>query len=110
MNRRTSLAPVELRRIESDTRFRRALEAGSPPATWRTKAACLGRDPELFFPTAAEDPTPGLAVCAGCPVQGPCLATALDAGECDGVWGATTPDERRVMLRAWAVSRTQRSR
>jgi hypothetical protein len=34
-------------------------------------------------------------------VQAPCLAAALDSGECDGVWGATTPDERRAMRSVW---------
>ena len=32
---------------------------------------------------------------------GPCLAWALRAGDCHGVWGGTTPRERRAMLVAW---------
>jgi hypothetical protein len=34
-------------------------------------------------------------------VQGACLAWALEVGDCHGVWGATTPRERRAMLVAW---------
>jgi len=34
-------------------------------------------------------------------VQGACLAWALDAGDCHGVWGATTPRERRAMSVVW---------
>jgi hypothetical protein len=34
-------------------------------------------------------------------VQGACLAWALDAGDCHGVWGATTPRERRAMAVVW---------
>ena len=41
------------------------------------------------------------ALCGTCSVQGPCLAWALQVGDCHGVWGATTPRERRAMLVAW---------
>jgi len=34
-------------------------------------------------------------------VQGACLAWALDAGDCHGVWGATTARERRAMAPVW---------
>lgn len=33
--------------------------------------------------------------------KGPCLAWALQVGDCHGVWGGTTPRERRAMLVAW---------
>jgi WhiB family redox-sensing transcriptional regulator len=36
-------------------------------------------------------------ICRGCPVQIQCLAWALASGVTDGVWGGTTPDERRVI-------------
>jgi hypothetical protein len=42
-----------------------------------------------------------LALCNACPVQAACLRTALEAGDCEGVWGATIPRERRAMLVAW---------
>jgi hypothetical protein len=40
-------------------------------------------------------------MCGTCDVQGSCLAWALDVGDCHGVWGGTTPRERRAMLVAW---------
>jgi|GEM_PF-5394588 len=42
-----------------------------------------------------------LALCRSCPVVSACLRSALEAGDCEGVWGATTPRERRAMLVAW---------
>ncbi len=107
MIRTGPLASDTLRRVRRDPRFVRAVEAGVPPAKWRTAGACLDADPEAFFPTAAEDPSPAVAVCRTCPVQGACLAAALETGECDGVWGATTPEERRIMRPAWAPFRSR---
>ncbi len=36
-------------------------------------------------------------VCWRCPVMKVCAAYALAAGEREGVWGGTLPDERRAM-------------
>ncbi|HEY7174235.1 MAG TPA: WhiB family transcriptional regulator, partial [Micromonosporaceae bacterium] len=58
-------------------------------------------DPETFFPAPSETADTALALCRGCDVQGACLAWALDAGDCHGVWGATTPRERRAMAVVW---------
>ncbi len=102
------LDPPALRRIRMDDRFRAAVAAADTDEQWRQRAACLRFDPDLFFPQAAEDPGPALAVCRSCPVQGACLAAALTVGECDGVWGATTPEERRKMRPAWAARRNVR--
>lgn len=99
--RTTSLAPDALRRIHRDPRFREALGARRPVAGWRDQGECLRFDPEVFFPTPVDDPAPAVAICAGCQVRGSCLAEALETGECEGVWGGTTPEERRVMRRAW---------
>jgi WhiB family redox-sensing transcriptional regulator len=69
---------------------------------WREDIACHDADPDLFFPIA----TTGAAlrqmeeakrICRACPVQIQCLAWALGNGVADGVWGGTTPDERRVI-------------
>ena len=38
-------------------------------------------------------------ICRACPAQTQCLAWALDHGVTDGVWGATTADERRAIRR-----------
>jgi WhiB family redox-sensing transcriptional regulator len=104
MTRSLRTAPEAVRRVRRDPRFRAALDGRIPEAQWRSRGECLRHDPELFFPNAAEDPADALRICGECVVSGPCLAAALDAGECDGVWGATTPDERRPMRAAWPVA------
>lgn len=38
-------------------------------------------------------------LCSGCPVTSRCLATALRNREEHGVWGGTTPKQRRAMWR-----------
>jgi hypothetical protein len=68
---------------------------------WRTRGACQSVDPETFFPAASEPADAAVALCRSCDVQGACLAWALDVGDCHGVWGGTTPRERRAMLVAW---------
>jgi WhiB family redox-sensing transcriptional regulator len=74
--------------------------------TWHALAACRGKDPAIFFgpDRPVDDAWADTArkVCDRCPVRAPCLAEALDAGEKYGVWGGTTPDERRQLLQATA--------
>jgi len=67
---------------------------------WMNQAACLGADPDLFFSEGRGAHTPrdvrrAKAVCHGCEVREVCLDYALTNGEKFGVWGATTPQERR---------------
>lgn len=90
-----------LQRVESDVRYRGAVESDAGP-DWRERALCTAApDPDLFFPTAPEDLAPARRVCRACPVAGACLAEALGRAEVDGVWGATTAAERRVMRAVW---------
>lgn len=103
MTRTLRTAPDAVRRVRRDPRFRMAMDQRIPEPEWRSQGECLRHDPELFFPNAAEDPAEALRICGTCAVAGPCLAAALDAGECDGVWGGTTPEERRPMRAAWPV-------
>jgi WhiB family redox-sensing transcriptional regulator len=61
-------------------------------------------DPELFFPVGEAGPALMQAeaakrICASCPVRANCLASALRAGESAGIWGGTTPEERRILRR-----------
>lgn len=70
---------------------------------WRDRGACLGADPELFFPVG--DGNPAITqiaiakhVCQRCPVQRACLDWALAAGV-EGVWGGTDDAERRLLRR-----------
>ena len=65
--------------------------------SWRSAAACLGMDPEIWFwvggkyaNKAAAD-NEAKAICRTCPVIAECLA---DAGEW-GIWGGRTEEERR---------------
>jgi WhiB family redox-sensing transcriptional regulator len=104
MSRALVLGPEAVRRVRRDPRFQAAAHDRVPSADWRSRGECLKHDPELFFPNAAEDPAPAVAICRVCPVQAACLAAALDAGECDGVWGGTTQGERRAMRRVWALA------
>ncbi|MGH8888028.1 MAG: WhiB family transcriptional regulator [Egibacteraceae bacterium] len=74
-------------------------------AKWRAKAACVGEDTELFFPSgntgpAAEQADRAKAVCARCEVRIACLEWALGANQDAGVWGGLSEDERRTLRRS----------
>ncbi|MFF4099132.1 WhiB family transcriptional regulator [Streptomyces sp. NPDC001903] len=84
-------------------RGRSAIEAGSPAVLPGLSApACRNADPALFFP-AYGVPLSEIQIraakelCAGCPVREECLAIAVRSDESDGIWGGTTPLERRRM-------------
>jgi WhiB family redox-sensing transcriptional regulator len=62
-------------------------------------------DPETFFPAPSEPADAAIALCRTCPVQGSCLAWALQAGDLHGVWGGTTARERRAMAVVWRGGR-----
>lgn len=64
---------------------------------WRKDAACLGVDPDLFFPVRNDvvNVKAAKAVCAGCPVRDECLEEYL--WEEVGVFGGTSAKERRKL-------------
>lgn len=69
---------------------------------WREDIACRDADPDLFFPIGATGAAlrqmeEAKRICRACPVQIQCLGWALENGIADGVWGGTTPDERRII-------------
>lgn len=103
MSRPTTLDAQETRRVRRDPRFRLAVAERIATPDWRSAGLCLRLDPEQFFPNPTDDPAPAIAICNRCPVRGACLAAALDAGECDGVWGGTTIEERRAMRQVWVA-------
>lgn len=78
------------------TRTIRLWDAGG----WRSRAACHGTGPDLFFPhgetadDAAEQTARARKVCAGCPVRLHCLTFALAAHPLDGIWGGLTVSQR----------------
>lgn len=101
MTRARMPRPHEVAAARRDPRLLRALSERHQDPAWRTHGVCQSVDPEMFFPAPTEPADGAVAVCRGCDVQGSCLAWALDVGDCHGVWGGTTPRERRAMLVAW---------
>jgi WhiB family redox-sensing transcriptional regulator len=77
------------------------VDLGDAKQRWREDAQCRGLDLRLFFPENDEGPEAedARSVCAECPVVADCLAYALSAKESYGVWGGTTPRERRLIRR-----------
>jgi WhiB family transcriptional regulator, redox-sensing transcriptional regulator len=84
-----------------DPRLVRAFAERSADDAWRTRGVCSRQDPDTFFPPPREAADAALALCRRCEVLGSCLAWALDAGDRYGVWGGTTPRERRAMTVVW---------
>ena len=68
---------------------------------WRSKAACQGLDPDIFYPVhrRRRRAEPAKVICAVCPVREACLEHALAVREKDGVWGGATERERRRIIR-----------
>jgi hypothetical protein len=93
--------PHEVAAAQKDPRLLRAFSERQEDGAWRTRGVCQTVDPETFFPAPSEPADTAVALCRTCEVQGACLAWALEVGDCHGVWGATTPRERRAMLVAW---------
>ncbi|MEU4205612.1 WhiB family transcriptional regulator [Streptomyces sp. NPDC026294] len=65
------------------------------PPLGRTRPACSGDDPELWFSPLPEDRAAAKATCLRCPLRRACLTTALDSKERFGVWGGLDASERR---------------
>lgn len=105
MTRARMPRPHEVAAARRDPRLLRALHERQDDAAWRTRGLCQGVDPETFFPAPSEPADAAVALCRTCDVQGACLAWALEVGDCHGVWGGTTPRERRAMLVAWRAVR-----
>jgi WhiB family redox-sensing transcriptional regulator len=63
---------------------------------------CKSVDPDLFFP---EDYTSRItvleakAVCQSCPLTTACLEYAMSDRSLDGIWGGTTPQDRKNLRR-----------
>jgi WhiB family redox-sensing transcriptional regulator len=71
------------------------------PPDWRDEALCTQTDAEIFFPEKGHGDTARAAkrVCAACPVTAECLNFAFLIGADYGIFGGTTAEERRVLLR-----------
>lgn len=71
--------------------------AAARPA-WQARAACAGLGPDRFYPPPGSDGTAARAVCAGCPVVGPCRELALANSERFGIWAGEATRERAERL------------
>ena len=69
------------------------------PEEWMQHGACVGEDPDLFFPERGTSTATAKAICAGCEVRVTCLCYALSEGIKHGIWGGTSERERRKMRR-----------
>jgi WhiB family redox-sensing transcriptional regulator len=72
---------------------------------WLSDAACIGEDPELFFPIgtstpAAEQTQRAKRICRPCAVRAECLEWSLATYQDAGVWGGLDEEERREIRRA----------
>ena len=77
---------------------------------WRTRAACLDEDPELFFPIGTHPDrrtTEAKALCATCPVINECATYALETRQAHGVWGGLSEADRERLWRRQARQRTR---
>ena len=66
---------------------------------WFDDAACTALDLGWFFPEKGDRPDRAVAVCRTCPIVDDCLAYAVGERIRYGVWGGTTPEQRRPLLR-----------
>ena len=64
---------------------------------WRNEAACIGVDPDTFFPTRGELANRAKGVCAGCTVKAECLDYAMRNHITDGIWGGLSERQRRTI-------------
>ncbi len=71
------------------------------------KAACLGLDPNLFFPDRGENIATAKAVCMSCQVRAECLEFALVECIKVGLWGGASERERRRLRRERGISETR---
>ena len=66
---------------------------------WHADAACREQPAISFFPDQGQGTAAAKRVCARCLVRRECLEYALEHedgdGEAHGVWGGTTPSQRR---------------
>ena len=68
---------------------------------WMADAACTPKDTTIFFLDNSSS-FEAKAICSSCPVSTPCLTYSLEFEEAHpgsrwGVYGNTTPEERRTL-------------
>jgi WhiB family redox-sensing transcriptional regulator len=62
---------------------------------------CISYSTDIFYPEEYEeaDVAQAKTICNDCWIKDKCLAYALSTNEKEGVWGGTTPVERRRIRR-----------
>jgi WhiB family redox-sensing transcriptional regulator len=77
---------------------------------WQLDALCAQIDPEIFFPEKGGSPAAAKKICHTCTVKDTCLEAGLAKPGTIGVWGGTTPKERRRITRGREIKRRQPTR
>jgi hypothetical protein len=67
--------------------------------SWHALANCRGVGVDRFVIGRGGQYDAVRELCSGCPVREPCLAEAMANIELDGLWGGTSPAERKAMRR-----------
>jgi WhiB family transcriptional regulator, redox-sensing transcriptional regulator len=72
---------------------------------WMHDALCAEPhyNQDAWFPPKGQATTAAKTVCQQCGVQDACLAYAISEDIRDGIWGGTTPEERKKLLRSGRV-------
>ena len=66
------------------------------PATWRANPAEVAATLDSFYEEEDEEVIAfDRSICAGCGARAQCLEIALSRNEKYGIWGGTTPAERK---------------
>ena len=95
IDRRRRRRRLSQQRRRARAREVRILPSAEVPVTFAHRAvsvlppgaACLGADPDLFFPPPGDDGAEAKAICASCPVRSECYELACANGEKAGIWG-----------------------
>lgn len=66
---------------------------------FQDNANCLTADPKIFFSAKIKDRELAMSLCNNCLVKSECLEFALEMESVDGIFGATTGDQRKAMLK-----------
>lgn len=83
-------------------------DAEFPPFAADPDIACRATDAEMFFPKvngmyAERHVEQAKRICRRCPRLDECLTWALDTRQGWGIWGGTTPLERRKLIERTAA-------
>ena len=72
---------------------------------WQHEGACVGVDPDLFYPNRGAPTGVAQRVCAGCAVRVECLEYALTNNEHYGIWGGMSERQRQRIRRGRRLDR-----